>query len=129
MCFFAVQYAAVLCSLWHLHFLQFNSLRTTNNQIKVQVLTLQLSKTDLLSRLTDLTGKWRSTVADNIQLQQDNAVLRDRIAKAKQQLAETPSPQQQQQHERSPKPKHHRLPWLPHCAELSSERVPRAQSV
>eukprot|EP00775_Hariotina_reticulata_P001691 gene1691-2035_t len=108
---------------------KFNSLRTTNNQIKVQVLTLQLSKTDLLSQLTDLSGKWRSTVADNVQLQQDNAVLRDKIAKVKQQLAETgPSQQQQQRHERSSEPKR-RLPWLPHSADLSRERVPRAQSV
>jgi chromosome segregation ATPase len=63
-------------------------LTAANAKLKGQVDSLSSSNGELLDRMSALTGKWRSSVADNHDLHRQNIAAQEQVAALQQQLAQ-----------------------------------------
>jgi peptidoglycan hydrolase CwlO-like protein len=84
------QQAAACClsCLWLLLVGQMARLTAVNAKLKGQIDSLSSSNSELLDRMSALTGKWRSTVADSQELHRQNMAAQEQVAALQQQLAQ-----------------------------------------
>lgn len=68
-----------------------------HSEAKQKLETLRSENTDLLSRLSDITGKWQATVALNASLQHENAKSKTEVVDLQQQIRDMQAQLQQLQ--------------------------------